>query len=106
MRSKIIYYYNITTGTNVHISLQICLSFASSITLFFHPSVSFMLALVNVAAIAAAYMHLTGFWKAKAEVPFVTGFNEGIRKSNDLRRLLVSLGAAWAVTGVVESLWR
>ena len=65
-----------------------------------------MLALVNVAGILAAYIHITGFWKAKAEVPFVTGFNEGIRKSNDLRRLLVSLGIGWALTGVVGFFWK
>ena len=54
---------------------------------------------------AAAYAHITGFWKAKAEVPFVTGFNEGIRKSNDLRQLLVSLGVGWALTGAVGLMW-
>lgn len=54
-----------------------------------------------MAATAGAYSHITGFWKAKAEVPFVTGFNEGIRKSNDLRRLLVSLGVGWVLTGAL-----
>ena len=73
---------------------------------FFKTNVTPILALVNVAVTAAAYVHITGFWKVKAEVPFVTGFNEGIRKSNDLRRLLVSLGIGWALTGVVGSFWQ
>lgn len=73
----------------------------SSITLFFKHDITPILAVFNVAATGAAYLHITGFWKAKAEVPFVTGFNEGIRKSNDLRRLFVSLGIGWAFTGMV-----
>ena len=77
----------------------------SSVTTFFKPNVAPVLALANVAAITAAYMHLTGFWKAKAEVPFLTGFNEGIRKSNDLRRLFVSLALGWAFAGLVEFFW-
>lgn len=77
----------------------------SSVTLFFRPSVSPFLPLVNVATTVAAYTHITNFWKLKAQVPFVTGFNEGIRKSNDLRRLLVALGAGWALTGAVGLLW-
>lgn len=37
--------------------------------------------LVNVAVLAGAFVHNRGFWKAKAEVPFVEGINEGIRRS-------------------------
>ncbi len=85
--------------------MQILLSLISSVTLFFRPNASLVISFSNVAATAAAYMHLTGFWKAKAQVPFVTGFNEGIRKSNDLRQLLVSLGVAWAFTGLLGALW-
>ena len=74
--------------------------------IFFKPDVTPILALANVVFTTAAYVHITGFWKAKAEVPFVTGFNEGIRKSNDLRRLLVSLGIGWALIGIIESFWQ
>ncbi|CAF9943744.1 MAG: hypothetical protein ALECFALPRED_001186 [Alectoria fallacina] len=94
-----------TRVTQASGAAAVLLSFASAITLFFRPNISQVLAMANVAATAGAYSHITGFWKAKAEVPFVTGFNEGIRKSNDLRRLLVSLGGGWAVTGVVGSAW-
>lgn len=34
-------------------------------------------------------------------VPFVEGFNEGIRKSGDIRDLLVVIGGGWAVVGVL-----
>ena len=64
-----------------------------------------MVALVNVAGMLAAYVHITGFWKAKPEVPFLTSFNEGIRKSNDLRRLLVWLGSGWVLMGLVVFVW-
>lgn len=94
-----------TLTPSVLILAQITVSLICAVTLFFKPSASPLLELVNVAATAAAYMHITGFWKAKAEVPFVGGFNEGIRKSNDLRRLLVWLGVGWAFTGAVGVLW-
>lgn len=94
-----------TRVTQASGAAAIFLSLISSVSLLFEPSASPLLELVNVAATAAAYMHITGFWKAKAEVPFVGGFNEGIRKSNDLRRLLVWLGVGWAFTGTVGFLW-
>ena len=34
----------------------------------------------------------------------MTGFNEGIRKSNDLRRLLIYLSIGWALAGVAAFL--
>ncbi len=60
------------------------------------------LAFVNVVVETASYLYITGFWKAKAEIPFIAKeYNEGIRKSNDLRRLLVALGVGWGFTGAV-----
>ncbi|KAF6232641.1 hypothetical protein HO173_009080 [Letharia columbiana] len=94
-----------TRVTQASGAAAIALSLISSVVLFFNPNVSPIVALANIATTAAAYMHITGFWKAKAQVPFVTGFNEGIRKSNDLRRLLVSLGVGWTFTGAVGYLW-
>lgn len=58
-------------------------------------------ALVNVAAEIFTSMYISGYWKAKAQIPFMTEYNEAIRKSNDLRRVLIALSAAWAFTGVV-----
>lgn len=59
--------------------------------------------LLNVTAVTGAYMHNRGFWAEKAEVPFVEGFNEGIRKSKDVRNLLVVLGVGWGVMGIIGS---
>ncbi|MCJ1460649.1 hypothetical protein MMC28_011031, partial [Mycoblastus sanguinarius] len=68
-------------------------SLISSFAIIFLSTASGLLSIFNVAASAAAYMYISGFWKAKAEVPFIAReYNEAIRKSNDLRRLLVALG--------------
>ncbi|KAL2039516.1 hypothetical protein N7G274_007788 [Stereocaulon virgatum] len=83
----------------------VLVSVISSVTLFFRPNTSPVLPFINVATTTAAYMHITNFWRLKAQVPFVTGFNEGIRKSNDLRRILVVMGVGWAFTGAVGVLW-
>ena len=58
--------------------------------------------LFNVAVLAGAFVHNRGFWKAKAEVPFVEGINEGIRRSKDVRDLMVILGIGWGVMGLFE----
>ena len=60
-----------------------------------------VLPLVNVLVIASAFVHNQNYWKAKAKVPFVGGFNEGIQKSKEIRELLVMLGVAWVVLGVM-----
>ncbi len=72
----------------------------SSVALFFGLTAAPVVATANVVATVAAYSHITGFWRSKPEVPFVTGFNEGIRKSNDLRSLLIFLAVGWAFTGL------
>lgn len=58
---------------------------------------------LNILAIAAAYVHNRGHWKAKGKVPFVGGINEGIEKSKEIRQLFTVLGGAWAAFGVL--LW-
>lgn len=57
------------------------------------------LPLLNAIADAAAVLHNRAFWKAKAKVPFVGGFNEGIERSGEIRGVLVAMGAGWAVLG-------
>ena len=74
--------------------------------LFFGLAAAPVLSIANVVSTGLTYVHITGFWRLKPEVSFVTGFNEGIRKSNDLRLLFVLLGMAWAFTdliGIFES---
>ena len=87
--------------------IQIALSFLSSIALMLGslfgsstpPTWALVLPLVNVVAVAAAFMHNQNYWKAKAKVPFVGGFNEGIEKSKEVRQLLVFLGILWGSWG-------
>ncbi|KAI4218355.1 MAG: hypothetical protein LQ349_008745 [Xanthoria aureola] len=57
---------------------------------------------VNLMAIGAAFVHNQNFWKAKAKVPFVGGFNEGIEKSKEIRQLLFGLGIAWGALGAIS----
>ena len=81
--------------------MQVFLSLISALALPFLIAAPEVLALVNVAAETCASVYISGYWKAKAQVPFMTEYNEAIRRSNDLRRLLIALTAAWAFTGAV-----
>ena len=73
----------------------------SSVTLLFGLTDTPLLAITNVINSVAAYVHVTGFWKLKLEVPFVVKLNKGIRKSNEIRSLLIFLAAGWAITGLM-----
>lgn len=77
------------------------MSLISALALLFQGAAPALLASVNVAAETFASMYISGYWKAKAEIPFMTEYNEAIRRSNDLRRLLIALSAGWAFTGAV-----
>ncbi|KAI4096064.1 MAG: hypothetical protein LQ339_007080 [Xanthoria mediterranea] len=57
---------------------------------------------MNLLAVGAAFVHNQNFWKAKAKVPFVGGFNQGIEKSKEIRQLLFGLGIAWGALGVID----
>lgn len=81
--------------------MQVFLSLISALALLFLIAAPGLLALVNVAAETFTSLYISGYWKAKAQVPFMTEYNEAIRKSNDLRRLLIALSAGWAFTGAV-----
>lgn len=81
--------------------MQVFLSLISALALPFLIAAPGLLALVNVAAEILVSMYISGYWKAKAQIPFMTEYNEAIRKSNDLRRLLIALSAGWAFTGAV-----
>ncbi|KAF6231665.1 hypothetical protein HO173_010197 [Letharia columbiana] len=79
----------------------VLLSLVSTLALVFLSAAPELLASVNVAAEISASLYISGYWRAKAEVPFMTEYNEAIRRSNDLRRLLIALSAGWAFTGAV-----
>lgn len=57
---------------------------------------------MNMVALYAAFVHNQGFWKAKAKVPFVGGWNEGIEKSKEIRQMFILLGVAWGAVGVLQ----
>lgn len=73
----------------------------SSLAIIFLNAAPDMWAIANVIVEVFASIYIRGYWKAKAEIPFMTEYNEAIRKSNDLRRLLSALGVGWAITGAV-----
>lgn len=81
--------------------MQVLLSLFSTLALVFLSAAPELLASVNVAAEISASLYISGYWRAKAQVPFMTEYNEAIRRSNDLRRLLIALSAGWAFTGAV-----
>lgn len=81
--------------------MQVFLSLISALALLFLIAAPELLALVNVAAETFTSMYISGYWKAKAQVPFMTQYNDAIRRSNDLRRLLIALSPGWAFTGAV-----
>lgn len=89
---------------------QIALSLLSSVALILSVTLGssnptaweHVLPPVNLMAIGAAFVHNQNFWKAKAKVPFVGGFNEGIEKSKEIRQLLFGLGIAWGALGAIS----
>lgn len=56
---------------------------------------------LNIVAMAAAFIHNQNFWKAKAKVPFVGGFNEAIEKSKEIRQLMVPIALGWGLVGLL-----
>ncbi|KAL8644874.1 MAG: hypothetical protein Q9210_007022 [Variospora velana] len=87
------------------IALSLVSSLAlSSAVLLGSPSAStsaYVLPPVNIVAIAAAFIHNQNFWKAKAKVPFVGGFNEAIQKSKEIRQLMVPMALGWGLVGLL-----
>lgn len=62
--------------------------------------------IVNLVVVLFAYFHVTAFWRRKAKVPFVEGFNDGIARTNQIRQLLCVLAALWAIGGFIQVLGR
>ncbi|GAB7339697.1 hypothetical protein MBLNU457_6270t1 [Dothideomycetes sp. NU457] len=57
------------------------------------------LAMAGIAV--AAHMHVKDFWHAKAKVPFVDGYNEGISRSQEIIKILALLSGSWGVTAIL-----
>lgn len=49
----------------------------------------------------AAHIHVKNFWTAKAKVPFVDGYNEGISRSQEIIKILTVLSGSWGVTALL-----
>ncbi|KAL8668467.1 MAG: hypothetical protein Q9168_006903 [Polycauliona sp. 1 TL-2023] len=59
------------------------------------------LPVLNILVLGTAFTLNRNFWRAKAKVPFVGGFNQGIEKSKEIRQLLFVLGLAWSAMGLM-----
>ncbi|KAL9602880.1 MAG: hypothetical protein Q9219_001576 [cf. Caloplaca sp. 3 TL-2023] len=99
-----------TRATQATSAAAIALGLLSSIILLIKTVFNFrlspgwevLLPPINISALIAAYIHNRDYWKAKAKVPFVTGFNEGIERSKEVRQMMVPLGLAWGVVGFLQ----
>ncbi|MCJ1404490.1 hypothetical protein MMC11_007716 [Xylographa trunciseda] len=95
-----------TRTTQATGALAILTSLLTSLTLLLaRPALSAPVAATLNVAVAGlalgAMLHVGRFWAGKARVPFVGAYNEGVRRSEELRRLLGWLAMSWAATGVV-----
>ncbi|KAG9567730.1 hypothetical protein KCU71_g8071, partial [Aureobasidium melanogenum] len=48
--------------------------------------------------------HVSNFWKAKAKIPFIDGYNEAISKTGQLLQVLEWLEYTWAGTALASGL--
>ncbi|KAK5012943.1 hypothetical protein BJ546DRAFT_951390 [Cryomyces antarcticus] len=95
-----------TRTTQVSGALTITTSLAASLTLAYlsTSSPTLLKFAINPALAAGALFaraHISNFWRGKAKVPFVGGFNEAISRTGELQTLLAWLAGSWAVTGAV-----
>ena len=61
-----------------------------------------LLAIINVTATLSARVHIGNFWRGKAKVPFVSGFNEAITRTEVIRQQLLYLAGSWVFTGLLS----
>lgn len=61
----------------------------------------FLLSAATAAGITFAYRHVQKFWRTKAQVPFFSDYNEGVRASQQMLQLLKALSISWGVATVV-----
>ena len=57
---------------------------------------------INVVITMAAKIHVDEFWGDKVRVPFVEGYNEGMRRTEAWSQNLGLIAGTWAVTLLVE----
>jgi len=81
-------------------------SLTAAVVLLIRPSLTATtIALIHVGiscvALAAA-THIGNFWDGKARVPFVGGYNEGMRRTQALKNMLQVLAGTWIFTGIVR----
>ncbi|MCJ1477467.1 hypothetical protein MMC13_006139 [Lambiella insularis] len=95
-----------TRTTQASGAAAILASFVTALTLTTNPSLSSLTCSLSNIAMAggalAARIHIGNFWQGKSRVPFVGGYNEGMRRTETMRQLLGLLAISWAVTGVLR----
>lgn len=99
-----------TRVTQASSAAAIAFSLVSSLAVFLgitigspaSPTVRMILSPLNVTAIVAAFVHNRTYWKAKAKVPFVGGYNEGIESSKEIRQMMVLLVLGWGIVGAFQ----
>ncbi len=65
-----------------------------------------LLNILNLAVTLSAYFHVAEFWRRKAKIPFVEGFNDGITRTHQIRQILCVLAALFAINGFIQVLGR
>ncbi|KAF2729193.1 hypothetical protein EJ04DRAFT_580818 [Polyplosphaeria fusca] len=90
-----------TRTTQAGATIAILLSLVSS-TLLYIPSLQayrLPVGITNAVLLAASRYHFGNFWNAKnqVQVPFVEKFNEAVRGSEDVRKMLGILAWAWSL---------
>ncbi|KAJ9637286.1 hypothetical protein H2201_001685 [Coniosporium apollinis] len=90
-----------TRTTQASGTVAILASLATSTYLIFsaHPTPTLLaLNVANAAATLAARIHLQNFWKGKAKVPFVEGYNDAISQTGAIMQQLAVLTGVWALS--------
>lgn len=96
-----------TRTTQTSGTLTLLISFLSTVYLLLptttHKFIFVSAALLNAAVLFASSKHMSDFWNdsKQVQVPFVEKFNEAIKGSETVVRLLVLIASGWAGAGAL-----
>lgn len=98
-----------TRTTQASAAISILFSFSSAVLLAAAPNeipsiLRQVLGPIVLVATLFSKAHVGGFWKSKAKVPFVDGYNEAISKTKTILQILEWLQYSWAGTTLIGSL--
>ncbi|KAF2091816.1 hypothetical protein K490DRAFT_32193 [Saccharata proteae CBS 121410] len=99
-----------TRTTQGNALIAILMSLATSIALAFKQSSwsPYLVVGINVGNalnLLQTRAHVSNFWKGKAKVPFVEGYNEAISGTERIIALLGNMSGSWALSSVL-ALWK